>query len=330
LLQAAALDGEAHQHMDGACAWYRRVNKGENAFNPEHHCQPVAGKRGQPAELTIREDGVDWVVLTPRTPAASTVHKPTVPPGGPGLFHIKGRQLPPYVQHVWHHLAPKYGKHRAYGMAVGIVKKWAAGINPGGKHPTKTHADVRAAAGKNVAEWEKDKADARSHGGKVKATLALAGSPLSQQYGLWQNPSMQLSPSPHIAGITLPTAQEIRAVAGRVPDSADKSLSNHAKLFLTTAAGKMEKDDRQEALSSLRSAQTALAAAHRADIPLPVAYTAPVPPAQSGSVAPALLQARDKAQEWRKLEVETAKFIDRLRRQFFHGQINSQVAQGRL
>jgi hypothetical protein len=90
-----------------------------------------------------------------------------VPPGGPGLFRIKGRELPPYVQHLWHHLAPKYGKHRAYGMAVGIVKKWAAGVNPGGWKTKsgkgkRTHPDVRAAAARNVAMWEKDKVDAHA------------------------------------------------------------------------------------------------------------------------------------------------------------------------
>jgi hypothetical protein len=109
------------------------------------------------------------VSLTPHTAEASTVPKPTVPPGGPGLFHIKDRQLPPYIQHLWHHLAPRYGKHRAYGMAVGIVEKWKAGINPGGRHPTRTHADVRAAAAKNIAQWEKDKADAHAQTRKKEA-----------------------------------------------------------------------------------------------------------------------------------------------------------------
>jgi len=38
------------------------------------------------------------VALTARTAEASTVHQPTVPPGGPGLFHMKGHQLPPYLR----------------------------------------------------------------------------------------------------------------------------------------------------------------------------------------------------------------------------------------
>jgi hypothetical protein len=121
-------------------------------------CKPATGSAKTP-RLVVK--------LTPRTPEASTVPEPTVPPGGPGLFHIKGRELPPYIQHLWHHLAPKYGKHRAYGMAVGIVKKWAAGVNPGGWNTKsgkgkRTHADVRAAAARNVAMWEKDKADAHA------------------------------------------------------------------------------------------------------------------------------------------------------------------------
>ena len=56
-------------------------------------------------------------------------------------------------------------------MAIGIVKKWAAGVNPGGHGGGhKVHADVQAAAGKNIAEWEKDKADAHTHG-ETKTTM---------------------------------------------------------------------------------------------------------------------------------------------------------------
>lgn len=100
--------------------------------------------------------------MTPHTAEASTTPEPTAGPGGPGLFHHKGLQLPPYIQHLWHHLAPKYGKEKAYGRAVGIVKKWAVGVNPGGFKTRsgkgkRTHADVQAAAQKNIAQWEKDR-----------------------------------------------------------------------------------------------------------------------------------------------------------------------------
>lgn len=150
ILRLAAQDeDDACEHLHKECAWFRSVHDGQQAADFKQYCKPARGT----------------VKLTPETAEASTVPEPTVPPGGPGLFHIKGRELPPYVQHLWHHLAPKYGKKRAYGMAVGIVKKWAAGVNPGGWKTKsgkgkRTHADVRAAAQKNVAMWEKDKADA--------------------------------------------------------------------------------------------------------------------------------------------------------------------------
>lgn len=90
--------------------------------------------------------------MTARTPIASTVPEPLGKPGGPGLFHHKGLQLPPYIQHVAHEMLKKgKSESEAIQMALGIVKKWAAG--GGGVHP-----DVQAAAAKAVAEWEKDKA----------------------------------------------------------------------------------------------------------------------------------------------------------------------------
>jgi hypothetical protein len=155
--QQASDESEAHDHLTHDCPWYREVSEGGNPTDMVG-CKPATGSAKTP-RLVVK--------LTPRTPEASTVPEPTVPPGGPGLFHIKGRELPPYIQHLWHHLAPKYGKHRAYGMAVGIVKKWAAGVNPGGWKTKsgkgkRTHADVRAAAARNVAMWEKDKADAHA------------------------------------------------------------------------------------------------------------------------------------------------------------------------
>jgi hypothetical protein len=161
-------EGEAHGHLVTECPWYRNIGEEKNCgHDPGEHC-PVPSGTG----------GGALVKFTPRTAEASTVPEPTVPPGGPGLFHIKGRQLPPYVQHLWHHLAPKYGKEKAYGMAVGIVKKWAQGIHPGGKKGGRVHPEVQAAAARNVAEWEKDKADAHRQSAehkdrdKVRATSA--------------------------------------------------------------------------------------------------------------------------------------------------------------
>jgi hypothetical protein len=156
LLEPSALgeaDKDAHEHLTCECSWYASVCAGENATDPKG-CKPAQGKRQSPPGVVYK--------LTPRTAEASTVVQPTVPPGGPGLFHHKGLHLPPYVEHLYKHLVGRYGKHGAYRVAVGVVKKWSQGINPGGWKTKsgkgkRTHPDVQAAAARNVAEWERDK-----------------------------------------------------------------------------------------------------------------------------------------------------------------------------
>jgi len=99
------------------------------------------------------------IARTPQTGEASTVHKPFGKPGGPGLWHT-GKQLPAYIQSVAHHLAAQgHDESKAIEMAVGIVRNWAEGHDG---HGRKVHADVQAAAGKAMAEWEKLRAEAHS------------------------------------------------------------------------------------------------------------------------------------------------------------------------
>ncbi|HEX7992848.1 MAG TPA: HK97 family phage prohead protease, partial [Streptosporangiaceae bacterium] len=99
---------------------------------------------------------MDW--RTAETPAASTVHHPFGSPSGPGLFHVKGLQLPAYIQNVAHAFRRKgLSESQAIQRAIGVVKDWAAGRAPGGGH---VHPDVKAAAAKAVAEWEAAKAAA--------------------------------------------------------------------------------------------------------------------------------------------------------------------------
>lgn len=176
-----AADGleAAHAKLMRECPWYAKVSAGEAVGDPGEHCKAASGK-GEPPRLVVK--------LTPRTAEASTVVKPTVPPGGPGLFHIKGRNLPPYMEHLWFHLVKEYGKHRAYQVANGIVQKWAKGIAPGCKKkdgsPCHTHADVQAAAGKNVAEWEKDRSDAHTQSSRhVRASASLPAETLETERG---------------------------------------------------------------------------------------------------------------------------------------------------
>jgi hypothetical protein len=99
------------------------------------------------------------IALSAETPVVSTVHHPFGSPSGPGLFRMKGAQLPAYVQNIAHALL-RTGRAKdessAIQMAIGVVKRWARG---GGK----VHPEVRAAAAEAIAEWESLKAAAHSH-----------------------------------------------------------------------------------------------------------------------------------------------------------------------
>jgi hypothetical protein len=327
LLEAEHDDREAHDHLLRECPWYRHVDKG-GRDHPDLHCRPGNGEGGA------------LVKFTPRTPEASTVVKPTVPPGGPGLFHMKGHHLPPYIEHLYPHLVARYGKQGAYRVAVGVVKKWKEGVNPGGKHPTKTHPDVRAAAQKNIAEWEKEKAEAHQH--RAEHVKAAAGGVViapgtRPQYGLYQNPVQSISPSPPLPpAVALPTAAEVKAVIPLVPDCSQKDLSDTAKKFLEQAAWKLNKDNPLEALSVMRSAQTAMYAAHKADLGnmLPSAYTANVftriPPAGQSSATTAMKQGNEQTLRWRKAEMALGALSDRIRKRYFHGVFNGPSQMARL
>lgn len=111
-------------------------------------------------------------VRTAETPIASTVHEPFGSPSGPGLFHVKGLELPAYIQHVAHRLVGQgHPRSQAIGMAVGIVRNWAHGHDG---HGNNVHPDVQAAAAKAIAEWEAAKAAAHADNGKGRsAAMAL-------------------------------------------------------------------------------------------------------------------------------------------------------------
>lgn len=357
-------EGRAHSFLVEDCPWYRAVSGGDGAVNHGEHCDH-ARAQSEP------DSGAPSLVvkLTPQTPEASTVVKPTVPPGGPGLFHVKGMHLPPYMEHLWFHLVKRYGKHDAYRVANGIVHKWAAGINPGG-FKTKSgkgrrvHADVQAAAAKNIAEWEKDRAEAHAQSAShVKATLALSGAANMgtvsskgqqgfntassmagkySQYGLHQHPSQTVSPSPPLPpDVPLPTPQEVRKLIADVPVCSDVGLSNSVRTFLETAAVKLEKDDEQNALAALRSAGAAVYSAHKQDLgpymaaiwggPSTLSTTdARVIPAGQSSATPAMRQSREQQAAWRGLSTSIAGLIDRLRKRYFHGHINGVLPNLRL
>jgi hypothetical protein len=128
--------------------------------------------------------------FTLETPVASTVPEPFGTPAGPGLWKVKMLELPAYIQHIAHALlrgGRAADESQAIQMAVGIVKKWAAGIPTGGGATHKhVHPDVQAAAAKAVAEWEAKRAIAhashnhsRTGGSMDTVDLAFSGPALS-------------------------------------------------------------------------------------------------------------------------------------------------------
>lgn len=304
-------EDEVHAHLMKQCPWYRNVSEEKNCgHDPGEHCKPK------------------MVKLTPRTPEASTVPEPIGKPDGPGLWHVKGMELPPYIQHLAHHLIGKYGESRAIAMAKGIVAKWKDGIAPGGKKggkPRHVHADVQAAASKNIAQWEdkRARAHAQSRGhdrGKVKATVALA-QPSGPVPGATQHPAMAPSP-PLPPDAKLPTPAELRALAKQVPECVKPELSASVRTHLETAAVKMAKDDMIEALHVLRAAQAGVFSAHKADLgtAMPAVYTANATQVNVQAQAHKdMIASRDREMVWRKIEQGVALAIDKIRRKYYHG-----------
>lgn len=110
------------------------------------------------------------VDLSAETPVVSTVHHPFGSPSGPGLWRMKGAQMPAYIQNVAHALlrtGRAADESSAIQLAVGAIQRWARG---GGK----VSPEVRAAAAKALAEWEALRAAAHAHANDSDA-IDLAG-----------------------------------------------------------------------------------------------------------------------------------------------------------
>lgn len=265
--------------------------------------------------------------LTPRTAEASSVPEPFGKPGGPGLWHHKEMQLPPYIQHVAHELVKSgHDESKAIEMAVGIVKNWAHGHN--GKH--KVHPDVQAAAAKNIAKWEELKAKAHSETAakdtkKVAATMALAA-PANQPSGRLQHtPAQTVSAGPPLPkGVKPPKPQDLNKLASDIESDASGSPHSTAAVkHLQAAAMVMETGDHAGALRMLRSAQTDVSAliGERQDDARDTmkhlartGYGGKVPPAELSSMRSQMVGHLAKVGNARKHSVRIAKHIDAIRR----------------
>jgi hypothetical protein len=102
--------------------------------------------------------------------AADSLEKASTPdpigkPGGPGLWHHKGMELPPYVQHIAKALMKSgHPESEAIAIAVSSMKKWEA--DP--------HADAgtKAASAKGLGDWARDRAQAHASSGAKDAAKA--------------------------------------------------------------------------------------------------------------------------------------------------------------
>jgi hypothetical protein len=96
------------------------------------------------------------VELSAKTPALASVHHPLGDPAGPGLFKVKGLQLPAYIQNIARAIMRGgVPESRAISIAIGRVEDWATGKG-------KVSPEVRAASAKAVAEWEAARARAKA------------------------------------------------------------------------------------------------------------------------------------------------------------------------
>jgi hypothetical protein len=103
--------------------------------------------------------------------AADSLAKASTPdpigkPGGPGLWHHKGMELPPYAQHIAKALMKNgHPEGEAIAIAIGSMKRWARGggnVDPG----------TKAAAAKGLGDWAKVRAEAHAESVAKDATKA--------------------------------------------------------------------------------------------------------------------------------------------------------------
>ena len=109
------------------------------------------------------------VLLSAETEALAATHRPFGKPGGPGLWNVKGMQLPAYIQNIARALL-RTGRARNLSHAIAIAraatKRWAKG----GGH---VHPEVRAASAATGAEWDASRARAHAHAGDGGTEILL-------------------------------------------------------------------------------------------------------------------------------------------------------------
>jgi hypothetical protein len=145
----ALADFKVGRHTIKKGSWYIAVEP-DDAFRAKVDAGEITG-------VSIEGSGMREAL----SKAATMAHEPTIGSKGNGLFGMKGKQLPAYIQHVYNDLVQSGSKvgGSTYRKAVGIVQNWAAGHDGKGN---KVSAATQAKAAKAIAEWEKLKAEAKA------------------------------------------------------------------------------------------------------------------------------------------------------------------------
>jgi hypothetical protein len=108
------------------------------------------------------------VTMSADTGRLATTPHPFGKPGGPGLWGVKGMELPPYVQNIAHALL-RTGRAKDEGQAIAMAraatKRWLHGKN--------VHPEVRAAAAGADADWRAKQATAHAHSNTELARRVL-------------------------------------------------------------------------------------------------------------------------------------------------------------
>lgn len=122
----------------------------------------AAGWYGRPG----RQPAID---LSAQTAALEITPAPAGKPGGPGLWRVKGMELPPYFQNIRNALIRDgHTPADAYRITWGAIRRWAAG---GGN----VHPEVRAAAVRALAGLKAKAAIAHAHANDSHRVIELVG-----------------------------------------------------------------------------------------------------------------------------------------------------------
>lgn len=213
------------------------VGKSDGAAAGPDSPQPQGSKQFANSDLQFSAE----------TGALAVTPHPFGKPGGPGLWNVKGMELPPYVQNIAHALL-RTGRAKTLGQAIAMAraatKRWLHGKN--------VKPEVQAASAGADADWRAKQAIAHAHtAGGQREIYELACQLTVAEIAI------------ELAWIASPSKAEWAEIDARsghadtMRSLADKVDSDHGAGFgdkIREAAGKTEAGDKAGAKASLTQA----------------------------------------------------------------------------